>query len=79
MQDELPLALVEEQAEGEVGAAERGEDGERDAFEEPDGADDFGGVGLLWCGAGHGCGVCIDFSIWRVLPDGPTARGEVTS
>ena len=41
MQDELPLALIEEQAEGEIAAEERGNNGEGDGFEEPARADDF--------------------------------------
>jgi hypothetical protein len=41
VQDELPLALVEEQAEGEIAAEERRNDGEGDGFGEPDGTDDI--------------------------------------
>ena len=78
MQDELPLALVEEQAEGEIAAEERRKDGEGDGFDEPDGADDFRwsglsvGCALLGFGVGRGIesGFCIDFSILR------SARGE---
>ena len=59
VQDELPLALVEEQAEGEVAAEERREDGEGDGFDEPDGADDIRWSGLRlaafgWLGGGAG-------------------------
>lgn len=69
MQDELPLALVEEQAEGEI-AAENGRcDGGCTCFEEPHGVDCFGLGGWLrgalgrLCGrAGHE-GVCMNFSI----------------
>ena len=43
MQYKLPLALVEEQAEGEIAAKERRNDGKADGFDEPDGAHDF------WC------------------------------
>ena len=61
MKDQLPLALVKEQAEGHVAAEERGENGEGDGFDEPDGADFFLVIALrcgtlvwLGCGAGHG-------------------------
>jgi hypothetical protein len=46
VQDELPLALVEEQAEGEVATEERGKDGEDNGFDQPDGTDDVRGNGL---------------------------------
>ncbi len=72
MQDELPLALVEEQAEGEVAAEERRNDGEGDGSDKPDGADDirwgglrWGGLGWLGGGAGH-WGFCVDFSTLRL-------------
>ncbi len=41
VEDELPLALVEEPAEGEIAAKERCEHGEGEGFDEPDGADDL--------------------------------------
>ena len=74
MQDELPLALIEEQAEGEIAAEECGENGEGDGFDEPDGADVFGWGGLagwrrlaLAWSAGRGMeGFCVDFSTLRV-------------
>jgi hypothetical protein len=40
-QDELPLALVEEPAEGEIAAEERREDGKGDGFEQPDRTDNL--------------------------------------
>ena len=46
MQYKLPLALVEEQAEGEIPTEERRNDGDGDRFGEPDGADDFRWSGL---------------------------------
>jgi len=72
VQDELPLALVEEQAEGEIAAEERSNDGEGDGLDEPDGADDIrwsglrgGGLAWLGCGAGHRTS-CIDCSTLRL-------------
>jgi hypothetical protein len=60
VKDELPLALIEEQAEGEVSAEQRGESSEGDGFDEPDGADYlvsngrlFGSLAWLGGGAGH--------------------------
>jgi hypothetical protein len=41
MEHELPLALVEEEAEGDVTADQGSEDGETDGFEEPEGVDDL--------------------------------------
>ena len=41
MQDQLPLALIEEEAEGEITADERCKDGESDGFNQPDGIDDL--------------------------------------
>ena len=68
MQDELPLALIEEKAEREVAAEERRNDGEGYGFGEPDGTDDvrwsgLRGGGLVWLGEGtwHR-GLCVDFS-----------------
>ena len=54
MQDELPLALVEQQAEARVAADEGGEDHDADGLEEPDRVDDLGSRGgwswggLVW-------------------------------
>ena len=69
MQNELPLALVEEPAEGEIAAEERSNGSDGDGFDQPDGADDFrwmwlrgGAFVLSWSGAGHR-GFCIDCSI----------------
>ncbi len=42
VEDQLPLASVEEEVQGEPGAEERDEDGEADGFEEPDGVYGFG-------------------------------------
>ena len=60
MKNELPLALVEEQAEGEITAEESRDDGDGDSLDEPEGAYNFrGNVGWLGtfaglrCGAGH--------------------------
>ena len=52
MQHELPLTLVEEQAEGEVAAEERRNDGEGDGFNEPDGTNDirWNGLWVSWPG-----------------------------
>lgn len=63
MKDELPLALIEEQAERDVSADGGGENRQADGFGEPDGM--YGvrwGGGLiccsgLGCGAGHGVSV----------------------
>ena len=71
VQDELPLALVEEQAEGEVSAEESRDDGDGDGFYQPHGADVFvlnfsWRSVLVWfrSGAGHRSACfCIDFSI----------------
>ena len=41
MQDELPLALIEEQAEGEVTAQKCSEDGEGERFQKPGWIDSF--------------------------------------
>ena len=49
----MPLALVEEQAEGEVATEERCNDGEGDSFDKPDGADEIRWSGLRWGGLGH--------------------------
>ncbi len=46
MEQELPGALPDEQADGEIGADNRGEDGEREGLEDPAGVDDLG-KGLL--------------------------------
>ena len=52
MQDQLPLALIEEEAEGEITADERCKDGESDGFNQPDGIDDLwdwlGRCALVW-------------------------------
>jgi hypothetical protein len=55
VKDELPLALIEEEAEGEVAAEECAENDEGDGFDEPDRADVFLGGAVVWlgCGAGH--------------------------
>src|SRR6202012_48057 len=42
VQDKLPLALVEDPAEGEIAAKDRCDNGEGDGFDEPDGTDDLG-------------------------------------
>ena len=70
MQDELPLALIEEQAEGEVAAEESHDDGDDDGLHEPEGTYDFrrsagwrGVLAWLRSGAGHESGFYIDFSI----------------
>lgn len=41
VEDELPLALVEEEAESGIAADQGGNDGDTDGFEEPDGIDDL--------------------------------------
>ncbi len=60
VQDELPLALVEEEAQGDVAADEGSEDGEANGFEEPERADDLGeifcGCLLGWRAFGLGLG-----------------------
>ena len=61
VQDELPLALVEEQAEGEIAAEEGRENGEGNGFEQPDGA-----RRLRWSGARR----------WRAVWLGSGARHE---
>ena len=69
MKDELPLALIEEPAEGEVAANQRCDDGQSEGFDEPDRIDDLGWTGLgcgafVWFGSGAGHrDFCIDFSI----------------
>ena len=52
MQDELPLALVKEQAEGEISGEKRREDGDGDGFDEPDGIDSVqcSGSTVVWLG-----------------------------
>ena len=45
VEDELPLALIEEQAGGEPRAEERDEQGEGEGFEQPEGMDDLDGGG----------------------------------
>ena len=72
MKDELPLALVKEQAEGEVATEERCNDSEGDGFKKPDGAYDIRWSGLRWGGfawLGGGAwhrGFCVDSSILRL-------------
>jgi hypothetical protein len=60
MQDYLPLALVEEQAERQIGAEECGNDGKGDGFDQPRWTYDLmrcavgcGASVWLGCGAGH--------------------------
>ena len=53
VEDELPLASVEEEGEREPGTEERDEDGDADGLEEPDGVDGLGVVGWLWGGVRH--------------------------
>jgi hypothetical protein len=50
VQDELPLALIEEEAEGEITTEEGRNDGEGDGFDKPDGADYVRWSGLRWDG-----------------------------
>jgi hypothetical protein len=59
VQDELPVALVEEEAEGEPGAEEGGEEGEGEGLGEPERMNDFdGGVGVfLWGRLAGGSGL----------------------
>ena len=86
MQDELPLALVEEQTEREVAAEERRNDGEDDGFDEPDGTDDIRWSGLRggwpgWFGGGAGhWGFCVDCSIlrWAALDQREDGIGGVS-
>ncbi len=74
VQDELPLALIKEQAEGEVAAEERRENGEADGLGEPDGVDDIRWSrlwwrALVWLGSGaRHRSFCVDFSILRLAP-----------
>jgi hypothetical protein len=60
VEEELPVALVEEEAEGEPRAEESGKEREGEGFGEPEGVDDFdGGVGALflgWLAGGVGFG-----------------------
>ena len=58
MQDQLPLALIEEKAEGEIAADESRKDREGDGFDQPDGIDD------LWSWLG-GCALVRRPSIGR--------------
>lgn len=69
MQDELPLALIEEKAESEIAADDGHEHSSADGFDEPDGIDCFGSRRRLrrmfrpfWVGAGHE-GFSLNFSI----------------
>ena len=62
VQHELPLSLIEENAEGDVGAEQRGEQGESESFDEPRRTDHFRlrrrrrAAGLCLRGrAGHEC------------------------
>lgn len=52
MEKELPLALVEEEAEGAVSAEDGGEDGQEEGGEKPASADDRRGLGRRGRGAG---------------------------
>lgn len=68
VEDELPLTLIEEQAEGEIAAEERDDYCDAQGFKEPQRADDFylsrgllGALVGLWRGAGH---FYMNFSIW---------------
>jgi len=72
VQHELPLTLVEEQAEGEVAAEQRRNDCEGDGFDEPEGTNDIWWSGLWvswpgWLGGGawHR-GFCVDCSTFRL-------------
>ena len=60
MENELPLALIEEQAEGEIAAEESRADSNGDGLHEPEGVYDFrwsagwrGVLAWLRSGAGH--------------------------
>jgi hypothetical protein len=56
MQNQLPLALVEEQAERKIGAQKRPEYGDGECFEQPRGIDNFDLGGLLFAVVSFGCG-----------------------
>lgn len=57
MEDELPLALVEEDAQGEIAADEGEEKDQAESFEQPAGIDDLGiGVEGVGIGVGRGFG-----------------------
>jgi hypothetical protein len=57
MEEQLPLALVEEEAEGGVSAEGGGEEGEGEGGEEPAGADVGGWVGAV-----------VEFPGWGLVP-----------
>ncbi len=72
VQDELPLALVEEQAKSEVSAEESRDDGDGDGLHQPHGADvfilNFGWRSVLvWSrsGAGHWSGSVLTLALGR--------------
>ena len=48
MKNELPLALVEEQAKAEIAAKKRGKNDDAKGFDQPNGVDGFRVTG--WCG-----------------------------
>lgn len=56
MQNELPLALVEEDAEGEIAADESKQNHQAGRFEQPAGIDDLG-IGVEGVGIAVGRGV----------------------
>lgn len=53
VEDELPLASVEEEVQGEPSADEGDEDGYADGFEEPHGVDGLWMAGWFWGGVRH--------------------------
>ena len=68
VEDELPLALKEEHAEGEVAAEERDEEGDGQRFEEPGGLmTSVGEAGVGRRLAGFGVGRGMDFGMVSIL------------
>ena len=72
MQDELPLALIKEQTEGEIATEQCSKNGSSNRLDQPDGADDLRGIWLrcgafVWlvrgrCGSAGHLGFYVDFS-----------------
>ena len=69
VEDELPVALVEEKAEGEPCAEECGEEAEGEGFGEPERVDDLDGVV-----GGFGVGATLG---WRHLVSRETVAGRI--
>jgi len=86
VQDKLPLALIEEQAEGEIATEKCSKNGGGDRLDQPDGADVVRGIGLRCsavvclvrgrCGRARHRSFHVDFSILRSVESFLRVRGS---